>query len=312
MNARKKSKKSSTKNVSPENQSCKNCGHSDSGTYCSRCGQRFADISKPMKEIIGDLVGIFNLDASIFKTIKPFLFKPGFLTKEFLDGKRKKYLSPVRLYLFLSIVFFFLVRYSTNISTEDNNNIVLSTNNDSTQTEVQTDSAGFEIIIGDTLRLNKKQKTSSKDSIAIARNTKIQNAAYKVAENESLYLSNFFNYLSYAMFVLMPLFALILHLLYIRRKRYYVEHLVFSVNMHSFALLILSINATLQIIFKGADEFFDRIALIIPVYFIIGMMRFYKQGFFKVVLKFIILSVVYILLLIIAMGGILVLSTVGL
>src|SRR6187551_1937271 len=49
---------------------------------------------------------ITHFDGSFFVTLKDLLFKPGFLSREYMLGRRKKYLHPVRMYVFTSAVFF--------------------------------------------------------------------------------------------------------------------------------------------------------------------------------------------------------------
>ena len=102
------------------------------------CGQSFADIDKPMKDVLHDLLEILNLDRSIVKTIVPFLFKPGFLSSEYIAGRRKKYLSPVKFYLFMSIIFFFIARDANQIRNNDVGAIRYTIGPDSNQTTAST------------------------------------------------------------------------------------------------------------------------------------------------------------------------------
>ncbi len=125
-------------------------------------------------------------------------------------------------------------------------------------------------------------------------------------------LSRFLTNLSCALFLLMPVFALLLQLLYIRRKRYYIEHLIFSLNMHSFALLILSLVFALKLLLKGEDNFLYYGILIIPVYFTVGMKNFYSQGYFKILLKVLLLGLSYGFLLLIFLSTLAVLTLIWL
>lgn len=298
---------------SPENQDrlvdpleikvCQNCGHEDSGRFCSNCGQSFINLNRPMKEILGDFLGIFSIDRSILNTIRPFLFKPGFLTSEYLAGRRKRYMSPVKLYIFLSIVFFFVARMSAIRSDGNSNNFSLDVNNDSTETIVPLDSALIDVLKNDTLFYASDNPNDTIDWDDNEISEKFRGSLLNAAENKETYVAGFIKNISYALFILMPLFALILQLLYIRRKRFYVEHLLFSINMHSFALLVLSVVFLLNMIFKWNNNYANFLVLIIPVYFTIGMKRFYKQGLFKILLKELLLGLIYTVLLIAVLGG---------
>jgi hypothetical protein len=64
---------------------CQNCGYKDRGNFCSNCGQRFTALNRPMKDILAEVGDIVNLDSRIFRSIPPFLFKPGLMTREYLE-----------------------------------------------------------------------------------------------------------------------------------------------------------------------------------------------------------------------------------
>ena len=77
--------------------------------FCSACGQSTRKHRKSLLGVCQDALGDFlAFDSKVFRSILPLLFKPGFLTAEYLAGKRASYISPVRLYVFVTIVFFWL------------------------------------------------------------------------------------------------------------------------------------------------------------------------------------------------------------
>jgi hypothetical protein len=94
-------------------------------------------------------------------------------------------------------------------------------------------------------------------------------------------------------FLLIPLFALLLKLLYIRRKRLYFEHLIFSLHIHSFIFLLL-ILSLLSGFFLHVSMFL--VVLIAMAYAFIAMKRYYAQPVRKTLLKFILLSVSYLII----------------
>lgn len=92
---------------------CLNCGAIVPERFCTRCGQE----NIPTKDSFGHVIRHFfedftHYDSKFFVTIKDLLFKPGFLTRQYLSGKRQSYLHPIRMYLFISFVYF-LVAFST-------------------------------------------------------------------------------------------------------------------------------------------------------------------------------------------------------
>lgn len=272
---------------------CRNCGKRGSGSYCSDCGQSYHDINKPFKEIIWDIFGIFSLDNSVFRTIIPFLIRPGFFTGEYLAGKRKKYMSPVRLYLFMSIVFFFLARIGGENALKTSLTIDKALTSDSAVIVISGDTiTGTDIRMGSDSAIEAILADSAFNATT-DKDTFWRDAIIRTLKNKSLFYNNLLKNISYALFILMPFFALILQLLYIRRKRYYIEHLIFTLNMHSFALLILSLVKILRLLIGGKDGFIFLLLLAIPVYFTIGMKRFYGQKIFKTLAKETILGVLY-------------------
>jgi len=296
------------KKASGAEQICNNCGHKDTGNYCSSCGQSFTEVSKPLRELLLDFLGAFNLDSSLFRTIGPFLFKPGFLTGEYLAGRRRRYMSPIRLYLVLSLVFFFMAREARENSTGQSDENKYSLGTDSTAVTIIGDSALLEYLNSDSLYYSAVSPGDSLDIDEYEKYERIRQSSLKVVNNKQLFFDDLFKYLSYSLFILMPVFALLLKLLYIRRKSFYVEHLLFSLNMHSFTLLVLSVFLFVRILLTDNDRWAFLVVLAIPVYFTAGMMRFYKQGFLKILLKEFILALTYTILLVFSLGGVAVLA----
>ncbi len=94
----------------PIAQTCPECNTSLVGTYCHSCGERPADAHDlSLKHFIGH--GIHELthfDSKIFRTLKTLIFAPGMLTADYLAGRKKRYVPPLRLYLVLFAISFFL------------------------------------------------------------------------------------------------------------------------------------------------------------------------------------------------------------
>lgn len=90
-----------------DSQSCLNCGAPLSGQYCGQCGQRSASRFISLWGLLSDAFGdLFELDSRLWRTVVPLLVRPGLLTKEYLQGRRARYMPPFRMYLVLSLVFF--------------------------------------------------------------------------------------------------------------------------------------------------------------------------------------------------------------
>lgn len=93
---------------------CLNCGQKflNEENFCPVCGQENKDQKISIIAFIEDFIAsLFNFETIFFRTIPAFLFSPGKLTIEFNEGKRKKYIHPIRLYLIASLFYFFVISF---------------------------------------------------------------------------------------------------------------------------------------------------------------------------------------------------------
>lgn len=316
---------------------CENCGHEFQGHFCPNCGQEVAEFNRPFGFVIYDFVGnFFAFDTRFFQTFKYLLFRPGFLTSEFFQGRRVRYSPPFRIFVFLSFILFILLQSLTEqtldtvpdvkINNQDEgvklkNNLVLkadiSTAADSTF-QISPDSlALFPVLPGDTAQTGDEELNVD---LAIFASGKIRDNLQKMAdyfqaklektndpEKRKMYnsyiamcrapemvISNVMKYMSWAFFILLPLFALVLKLFYFRRKQLYIRHLLFSIHLHSYLFFILILVASLKLIFEGGTTAINLALLLsFPLYFVLAMKKFYGQGWGKVLMKFVGVSFIY-------------------
>ncbi|MEO7315883.1 MAG: DUF3667 domain-containing protein [Ginsengibacter sp.] len=86
---------------------CLNCNTKVVGRFCHHCGQENVEVKESAIEFIVHFVNdITHFDGKFFTTLKDLLFKPGFLSREYMNGRRQRYLNPIRMYLFTSFIFF--------------------------------------------------------------------------------------------------------------------------------------------------------------------------------------------------------------
>ena len=102
---------------------CENCGAVLLGEHCYSCGQPTKGLIRQFSDIMGDFLDtVLNIDARIFRTIGPLLVHPGRVSLEYFAGHRVRFVSPVRLFVFLSIATFLVARWvAPDIHTETDN-----------------------------------------------------------------------------------------------------------------------------------------------------------------------------------------------
>ncbi|MFO0394576.1 MAG: DUF3667 domain-containing protein, partial [Lysobacteraceae bacterium] len=100
--------------TTPTDAHCRNCGSPLYGEHCYACGQPTKGLVRHFSSILGDFADtLFNIDGRLLRTLPALLLKPGFLTREYIEGHRVRYVSPVRLFVFLCIGTFFAAKLAT-------------------------------------------------------------------------------------------------------------------------------------------------------------------------------------------------------
>jgi hypothetical protein len=289
------------------NKQCANCGASLHGEYCSQCGQKDAERIVPLWYMLNDaLEAIFQLDLRVFRTLPKFLFLPGRLTKEYVNGRRKRYIRPFRLYLVSTFVLFAAIAFTTTGNfgftldlqsrarlSPPNTAVGASRSPDTTATTgdstsvfgkaeqrkrmaetVRSDSTSINIEIYDDPEANKRLERLLRAKVAQA------------LENPWQTVNSVIDRGPYLMFLLLPIFALLLKLLYIRRGRFYIEHLIFSLHVHALAFLAFTLGILLEQSSVGWINMAAPWVDLSPfLYLILAMSHVYEQGLIKSSIK---------------------------
>jgi hypothetical protein len=279
---------------------CLNCGKPLHGKYCAHCGQEDIDYKVALRHLIPEVLHEYlGFDSQIFKSIPLLLFKPGYLTNEFNEGRREKYIPPLRMYLIVSLLYFFASSFtgkgqnvpvtavnSSSKTTVDSTAKVLLSSQDSSAT-VKLDTANRSKTLA--LRFGKTSVDTSDTASAVEkffakRAIALQDTSYANRMAETIK-----NDYSEVMFLILPACALLLKLLYVRRKRLYVEHLVFSFHLHAFAFIALLLAHIVGYFFSANNEvYFISVStawLLILVYLFMALRRVYRQSVLKTIVK---------------------------
>lgn len=242
--------------VSPER--CPNCGAELSGKYCHDCGQK-----KPhrhdyaLKHFFGHLIHeLTHLDSNkILRTLFALLFRPGLLTSEYLAGRKGSYLNPIRIYLTFSALYF-LFAWGT---------------------------------LSDVRGGGAARTARSPVTIAMARQRGVEPLAladkiYRKTEKIAAGLR----------FGSVLISGLFLSVLYLGMRKYYVEHLIFSLHYYSFDFFCKSIFALLFLVagligFKLPVLVLNLFYPVALAYLVIALRRVYKESWVKTGLKAVVL-----------------------
>ncbi len=235
-----------------------NCGGELAAEYCHKCGQKKIHRHEfSIKHFMAYLVDeCTDLESNkIVKTLSALLFRPGRLTAEYLVGRKGNHINPIRLYLTFSAIYFLFAWGA----------------------------------LSDIRGGGAERAARSPTTIAMARQKGLEpkvlaNQIYQKAET----------YAGLLRFASVLVSGLFLSLLYFGMKRYYVEHLIFSLHYYSFDFLCKSVFALLFIVAGaiGAKlpvlvlNFFYPLALI---YLILALRMVYKQRWPKTVFKSVVL-----------------------
>lgn len=270
------------------NNKCLNCGAALTGGFCAQCGQKNIDLNLSIGHIIGEFLGdIFSYDSRVFRTLVPLLFKPGFLTAQYNLGRRVSYVPPVRLFIIISLLYFF----SLTLTGFQGGNIVITNDNQANVTAPAGSSEEGEVVTPGNIM---EQPPVTTDDDAGDKSPLVNSFVRKVlaaGQNRDLILAKMADWMPRLMFVLIPVFAFILKMCYWKSGRYYIHHLIFSLHYHSFLFLLLFFLLPLA---AFNDELADLISVIVmATYLLLGMRRVYAEHIGRTIIKFMFLSASY-------------------
>ena len=199
---------------------CLNCGTrlESSNAFCPQCGQANHDLNIPLRHLLEEAAeGVLHFDIKSVRTIQALTFKPGFVTSEFIKGKRARYVPPVRLYVFISFVFFLLLSLSPG-----RHESVSSAESPGTEKGITFNKINSQELRG----LQQAQLDSLMQSRGMALTMLNRYIVWQMSRIDKEGQEGFNHLLmkgiSYMMFALMPLFALFVFLL--NRKKAQVLH----------------------------------------------------------------------------------------
>jgi hypothetical protein len=257
---------------------CANCGAAVTGKFCSECGQRVEhSVHSVWHFTLEATEDLTHADSRLWRTMGALLLKPGYLTSEFLAGRRMSYMPPIRLYLVLSLLFFLI----TSITRDPATHVLF------------VDRAGHEVFSQQAAesRHERAEKACAKLLLRTSCLKAVEDDGHRLVE---AYTHN----LPRAIFLMVPILALVMKPLYLRQRRHYVEHALFILHDHSFVFLLFGLLAVVAALLKFAvpvTPLAIAAGLYIPFYYYRGMRRVYGEGPARTVGKLVVLSIAYLI-----------------
>ncbi len=284
---------------------CENCGAALAGPYCSQCGQHHHE--HPVHhfwhfagEATEDLT---HADSRLWQTIYALLLRPGLLTEQFLAGRRVRYLPPVRLYLVVSVIFFLIIGLQQRLSAPAIN---VHESRGSFHYNVVAPSSGTDSVVGaapETLSMGPVCENMRADSPRlgawctalaprIERSWRMLNAEGGMERLDAIWLHSF----ERAMFVFLPLLALLMKPLYLKPRRHYVQHLLFLLHNQVCLFVVLGLYTLLGMITTSSlviGPVSAGLWVYVSIYFYLSMRRVYGETRWRTIGKLTVLSAGY-------------------
>ncbi len=268
---------------------CLNCGVALVGSFCAECGQRAVPPHPTVRELAGDAISeLSGWDGKFIETFRLLLRKPGELTRQVLDGRRARFISPVRLYLTLSVLYFIVAaaapRVRSNPATTEIGGISVGVFTPQVQKASGAGQVARAVADAQSGDLSKAQHDSALAQIAHAP-ALVRPIIRRAVDDPSGFRRSMLESMPRALFALVPVFAAILALFF--RHRHYPEHLYLGLHLHAFIFLVLAVPQLLRFarmprLVAGADVV---VLSWIAVYAILSLRRVYGESIGKTLIK---------------------------
>jgi Protein of unknown function (DUF3667) len=232
---------------------CHNCGIRLAGRFCAACGQKAVPLSVTLHDFFHELTHeMLHVDGRIVQSIRRLLLSPGFLTREYIEGRRARWISPIRLYLIFSVIFFALsalTGFRVGLSNAPKERGV-------------TMSAGRQAGVSISADDDEAKKLGFENA-----------AAMQQAVNRALLV-----WVPRVMFVLLPLFAWLVALVYRGVDRNYLHHLIFALHVHAAWFAAYAVGKAVELASRPIGEGLQRLVLIFAaLYVVLAFRRVYGR-----------------------------------
>jgi len=292
---------------------CLNCNTPLTGRYCSECGQENRPKKLSVWQLLGQFFsGLLNYDGRLVQSIRLLFSKPSALTLAYMEGKRSSYVNPVQFYLFTSAIYFL---FSSTFSNPDVIDFANSENAENTvsissppeiiedleqertpTSNLESEFESFEEYLSNQETLEPEDSSSDFELRFIEKFYQIKDKY----EGQKGFIQAFgeevLNRLPQVLFITLPLLALILKLVFIRRKHYwYIDHLIFILHIATSFFILLFVQKGLELLASSTGwSIISFISGLLGfswmIYYLISFKRFFEKGWAKTLLFFVLSS----------------------
>ena len=251
---------------------CLNCGAEVTGKFCPQCGQENVDSHENFFHLVGHYTAdFFHFESKIPRSVILLLTKPGFLTKEYWQGRRIRYIHPLRLFLFVSVLFVASAAFYHQHFRKSERTVV--------------------IIAG--------KQTAEKQIYA-------ERVKKDIEELQGLVLvgtDRFFNDLKYISFFMLPIYAFVFQALYRRQKRFYIDHLVYTLHLQSFGYAVVAMAMLIPFLSRHSIRIVQLATVLLLLVYMAQSLRYlYRQSWPKTILKSVIATSLLFFLMLVTMA----------
>lgn len=250
-----------------EKETCLNCGTPLQGAFCYHCGQRrIGPADRTVKYFVIQFFGAsFFLENNFLKNLWALLTRPGQQTNDFISGARKKWMPPFSVFLLINLIYFIFTPLSD-------------------------------------LDLSLEEQLTQDQHAAIAQamvNKKIQKENISFEEYSTIYKTQTSKLSSSLIILNVPVLALFLTLLFIRKKMFYADHFIFSLYLFAFVLLIVLIISGIAYFFGalfGLNLYNPGLFLLIGflIYLFLALRKVYAQKMAMTLLSLVLVTLAFI------------------
>ena len=272
---------------------CLNCGIEVAGRFCQQCGQENVEVKESFFQLLRHFVeDLTHFDGKLWKTVKLLLFKPGSLTKLYIEGKRASYIHPIRMYIFVSAVFFLFmftgeapVKPESAGSKANTSKDFASGLQEGLELDLDNDTVNYKTIAAYNAaqqKLPSSKKDNWLDAVikkkGIELNEKYGGDNLKIGK---ALIEKFENYFSRMLYISLPIFAFFIWVLYRRNKNhFFVDHIIFSIHIYCAFYIILFITQIVSIVNDFfSDQLSGIIAFVVPLSLVFYLYKSLKNHF---------------------------------